>query len=438
MNTALWPATWGYHLHTMLNPVFGTAAVDATRAFFTRYVSGRGPLPAVQVGRQPYGLLVTTAFSRMAWADNDIAAAHRRRCTPCCRPWPATGSSSRPTCRTWARTRTRTSCCSTCSPLHPASVEFHQRYGQSVEDYFNRLNLEGFGTDVITALDTLDVRGRIRTLLTHLGYGPQRPDPDASTRLFTGRQHALRGPIVDDLPLSESRPVHVSSDDGRNYLAWLAHFARADFNAVRREDGFSGGKPTALLYLLLRHAVLTAYDEAALRLSAAAHGADEAQLLAARREQPFVHVSTRTQVSESRYGRLYAPDPAVTGAPDTLIADFIPQVIGQRPATVDLAEQLDAVDLLAQVPTARLERALAEHIDCSTYRLDAWRLGLATERLFTMRYGRDRQRPCHDRAAPRRLRLAGERPPPRRVRAGTALRSARSGLHPAGERPAAA
>ena len=31
MNTALWPATWGYHLGTMLNPIFGTAAIDATR-----------------------------------------------------------------------------------------------------------------------------------------------------------------------------------------------------------------------------------------------------------------------------------------------------------------------------------------------------------------------------------------------------------------------
>ncbi|WP_405889321.1 hypothetical protein OG427_01360 [Streptomyces sp. NBC_00133] len=387
MNTALWPATWGYHLHTMLNPVFGTAAVDATRSFFTRYVSGRGPLATVQVGRQPYGLLVTTAFSRMAWADNDTAAAHRRRMHTVLQTMAGDWQQLAAGVPHLGQDADPHQLLLDLLAAHPASVEFHQRYGQSAEDYFNRLNLEGFGTDVITALNTLNVRGRVRTLLTHLGYDPQRPDPDASTRLFTGRQHALRGPIVDDLPMSESRPVHVSSDDGRNYLAWLAHFARADFNAVRREDGFSGGKPTALLYLLLRHAVLTAYDEAALRLSAAAHGGNETQLLAARREQPFVHISTRTQVSESRYGRLYAPDPAVTGAPDTLIADYIPQVIGQRPATVDLAEQLDAVDLLAQVPTARLERALAEHIDCSTYRLDAWRLGLATERLFTMRYG---------------------------------------------------
>ena len=78
MNAALWPATWGYHLGTMLNPILDTASLDATRAFFLRYVSGRGPLPAIRVGRQPYGVLVTTAFSRLAWPDTHPQAVHRR------------------------------------------------------------------------------------------------------------------------------------------------------------------------------------------------------------------------------------------------------------------------------------------------------------------------------------------------------------------------
>ena len=38
------------------------------------------------------------------------------------------------------------------------------------------------------------------------------------------------------------------------------------------------------------------------------------------------------------------------------------------------------------MPTARLERALAEHLDCCAYRLDAWRLGLANEQLSALRY----------------------------------------------------
>jgi len=387
LNAALWPATWGYHLGTMLNPIFGTAALDATRGFFTRYVSGRGPVPAVRVGRQPYGVLVTTAFSRMAWADADPGAAHRRRLhallTVAAQDWaglaasvPFLGASGDPHALLLG-----------ILGLHATSAEFHQRYAQSMEDYFNRLNLTGNGQSVLDALVQLGIRQQVRELLTRLGYPASAPEPGASTRLFVGRQHPLRGPLVDDRPLSETDPVRVWTSDGRNYLDWLAFNAKSAFDVVRVESGFTGDQPPgAILYLLARHALLNAYAEAALRLAAAAHAMPEADVVRARREAPFVHISQRTQVTESRYGRLYAPDQAVTGDPQKLVADYITQVIGQSPATQDLAEQVDALATLATVPTARLERALVEHLDCCAYRLDAWRLGLANEKLFALRY----------------------------------------------------
>ena len=387
MNVALWPATWGYHLATMLNPIFGTGAVDATRAFFTRYVLGRGPAPAIRVGRQPYGVLVTTAFSRMAWADNDPNAAHRRKLSSVlsvvAQDWdemaadvPFLGANGDPHALLLG-----------ILGLHATSAEFYQRYAQGIEDYFNRLNLIGAGGAAIDALDTLGARQRIRDLLTRLGHPAAGPDPDASTRLFVGRQHPMRGPLVDDRPLSETDLVRVWTDDGRNYLGWLAFNAKNAFDVVRQESGFSANHPPgAILYLLLRHAVLNAYAEAALRLAAAAHGIGETDVVRARREPPFIHISQRTTDTESRYGRLYAPDQAVTGDPQKLVADHITSVIGQSPATKDLAEQVEAIDALSTTPTARLERALVEHLDCCAYRLDAWRLGLANERLFALRY----------------------------------------------------
>ena len=59
MNGALWPATWGYFLETLdqndaaLSPVI----VDDARRFHAENVRGRGPLPALRVGNQPYGVL---------------------------------------------------------------------------------------------------------------------------------------------------------------------------------------------------------------------------------------------------------------------------------------------------------------------------------------------------------------------------------------------
>jgi hypothetical protein len=65
MQIALWPATLGYWLDTLLKGEF--AADDwpgdlttLLRDHFIDHVRGRGPLPALRIGRQPYGILPTT------------------------------------------------------------------------------------------------------------------------------------------------------------------------------------------------------------------------------------------------------------------------------------------------------------------------------------------------------------------------------------------
>lgn len=59
MATALWPATWGYFLQQMLR-----LQVDADpakwRSWMLENLRGGGPLPALRVGKQPYGILPLT------------------------------------------------------------------------------------------------------------------------------------------------------------------------------------------------------------------------------------------------------------------------------------------------------------------------------------------------------------------------------------------
>ena len=71
MNTALWQATWGYFLLQMLG-VGGTNEsplsdddIAWARRHFIDYVRASGPLPAVRVGKQPYGVLPVTSLT--AW-----------------------------------------------------------------------------------------------------------------------------------------------------------------------------------------------------------------------------------------------------------------------------------------------------------------------------------------------------------------------------------
>jgi hypothetical protein len=390
-NTALWPATWGSYLRTMMNPLFGADTVERTRQFFTRYVSGRGPVPAVRIGRQPYGILPVTAFSRLTWPDTGpIPAAHRRALQQVVR-------GALPDWRTAGQKVTRLGADGDphqmlldILALHPTSAEFYQRYALSVEDAYNRENLGGHGPDVLPALERLDMPQPIRALLTRLGH-PGPPDPDLVRRLFAGTQYPMLGPLVDDRPLSETDPIREYTTDHHGYLRWLADHSGANLEKIRLERDFAGDRPpAALLYLLLRHAVLLGWEDAARRLAVAA-GSPQVPGPA---DPLFVHVGDPAAPSESRFRQLYSPDPVVTGNPDTLLVNFIPTVLNTREATAPLAAQQQALTLLADVPTARLERVLAEHLDLATYRLDAWQLGLANERLAELRFGADGSAPA--------------------------------------------
>ncbi|WP_055564263.1 hypothetical protein [Streptomyces atriruber] len=394
-NTALWPVTWGSFLRTALHPVLDAETVRETRDFFLRYVSGRGPVPAVRVGGQPYGILPTTAFSRLTWPESAVHIRGLDRLLgEAAQDWRAASDKvarlGRPP-QPGEDAKDPHQLLLDILALHPTSAEYHQRYAQSVEDIFNRENLGGRGSAVLPALDRLNMPGPLRALLARLGHHNGSPDhdPDLLRKLFTDFQQPLLAPLIDDRPLSETDPVHACTPDGRNYLRWLAQEAAHGLDTVRLELGFTDdAPPSALLYLLLRHAVLVGWADAARNLAVAAGAAAPDELTA---DPPFVHVRIpdpgQTLPSESRFRRLYSPEPAVTGSPDQLLADFIPGVLGSTPATAELAEQITALGILADLPTARLERLLAEHLDLATYRLDAWRTGLATARLEELRFG---------------------------------------------------
>ncbi|WP_405057102.1 hypothetical protein OG474_30745 [Kribbella sp. NBC_01505] len=376
-NTVLWPATWGNFLQTTLYPIVPASVVEDTRDFFQHHVSGRGPIPAFKVGRQPYGILPTTSFKTMTWPAGQASRAKLHSLLEvAAADWQSAaethvshlGSSGDPH-----------QVLLDILALHPTSAEYYQRYAQSVEDIYNRRNLMGGGPLVIQRLaEVLQMPQPILALLTELGYVGSI-DPDLVRRLFLGDQFPLTGALVDDRPLSETDPIK-----GQDYLAWLASKARTDFDSIRREDGLIK-KPAALLYLLARHAVMLGWEEAGRKLSEA-----KGRSPLPTSDPLFIHISQGAGLpSESRLRQLYSPDPDITSDPTKKLVEYIPTVLATSPATVRLREQLEALDVLTGLPTARLGRLVAEHLDTATYRLDSWRLGLVNERLAQMRFGTD-------------------------------------------------
>ncbi len=398
MNTLLWPATGGYTMEEMLGEAFDAPTRRQTYELFREMVVPRGVVPALRIGEQPYGILPATRWSEMTWL------APRRFATT------AIAGSSTYLARLHAlllamdqRWQTLQSGAAHLDRpgdahqvlldvlgLHATSVEYHQRWSDSYDYYVNLFNYQRSADTFQALLDAFHHRSRAWSLLGTLGYGGDEL-PALLERVFRETANLLTGPIIDDVDLSEAEPIRPYTDDGRNYLEWLADAARTSLDTVRNQDGFSDDeRPRALLYQLARHALQLGYWDAGLRLHEEAPDPviDGPTLVALRKEPAFVHVAGGVEVSESKYHHLYQAAPSITGSDDLPLESHIRNVLLVAPQTAALAGQLAALDRLAATPTARLERLLAEHVDALSYRLDAWKQALVNVQLHLMRFGR--------------------------------------------------
>lgn len=399
INAALWPATLGYEFETLLHPIFSEEAIDALRWFFTRFVSGRGWVPAIRIGSQPYGILPTSAIRRWRWMDGRLSLniSGAGGVAP-------PGSVLPPLLRTlqalesdWNALSAGVSSVDKAGDphqllldiigLHPTSVEFYQRFSQSLESVRARLRLFGpLRANTTRVLDVAQWQDDARQLLRQLGYTGST-DPEILKQIFYSAQQPLQGPFIDDRLPSEREEIRAYADNGRNYIRWLIDAARASLDEVRSEKGFTADEPpTALFYLLLRHAVMLGYWDTSVRMNINSGVLDGSARALVRRESPFVHVAAEGATSESRLALLYADEPRITGIPGRLVADHITSVLGSD-VTRYLDEQLAALERVEHVSTAQLERAFVEHLDCASYRLDAWIQGLIQLQLALMRYG---------------------------------------------------
>jgi hypothetical protein len=400
MQGALWPATLGYWMDKLLTPIFGDTAVENTRWFFTSYVSGCGAIPAIRIGEQPYGILPTTAFSRMRWSSErpiEAGVVTPPRMIFLERLWQIL----RKLDADWTALSAQASYVGKAGDahqllldiigLHPSSVEFYSRYAESLSELFNIINLRSLGPDFWNALITLGMEAGATQLLAKLGY-TSGTQPDILQHVFF-TDAAQIGTVIDDVPLSETKQVRAYTDDGRNYIQWLIDAANNSLDAVYQEQGFSANKtPETLLYLYLRQAVMLGYYDSSYFLHQTAAFLTPVELQAMKPEPKFIHVAAGPVPSESRFAALYKTEQRITSSPTMLVSDYITRNLGALVETVALDQQLACLKILSGASTASLERAFAEHIDCCSYRYDAWLLGLVHFRLQAMRYFQDGQK----------------------------------------------
>lgn len=410
MNQALWPATFGYFMETMMQPLFSDTTIKQTKSFFTNYVSGRGALPAMRIGDQPYGILPTTAFSKIKWFDREVQNNDEQFANEVpffgklynfLRKLQKDWESLVPRVAHVGKTGDAHKILLEILGLHSGSVAFHQRYAKSYFHLYNWLLLSGYGGNFGAINFSPIFSGNILAGTFKLEGTRLLPNVDELKKpsdgvaveilekFFHARANELKGALIDDVPLSETKPIRAYTDDDKNYLEWLIDAAKTSHGKLQRQAGFTDNqRPTALLYIMLQHALHLSFLDASLDLHQQSDLLSATQVKSAKLDAKTIGIKAHEEILvESKLAYLDKKEFSLTNE-DISIGDYIAQSLGNNriaPSLSPVWEQLQAIQQLAQIPTARLERAFVEHLDCCSYRLDAWLMGLVNYRLSQLR-----------------------------------------------------
>ena len=396
MNRALYAGTLGYYFDQMLNEVIDDSAVGALRSHFTSMITGRGPIAAFRVGNQPYGVLPTSSLA--LWQPHGrrvdgprgvvIADPFESGFVRILRAFDTAWSSKLPDVAQLGGASASSGAANLLKVLglQPTSAEFYQRVGYSY-DYLR--NLESFTSGGADATDVMKmfIEGMgARTLLRSLGYTTQRADGTSKPlpsllQLIWRHYQTMLDPkqLIDGQPLSETVTIKPYGTAGTNYIDWL--LANASDGAALEAQNFGGAaRPGALLYMML-HFALVMEGGRAIHQFLGAYEIESQELVRSRKFLNFSGTSPSVwEVFRAPANKIVA---AANSTQPLLTLMHAPQVATSAGAGVK--EQKAALTTLRTLPTARLERALVEHLDTLSYRLDAWETSLFARRLQQQR-----------------------------------------------------
>ncbi len=383
---ALWPATGGYYLTEMLDPV---AEDPATNAALRRHVvadlRASGPVPTLRVGAQPYGVLPVTDRARYAPSGRTRAEADVRRVGEAVRRLAEPLVAQVPRL---AQVRGRGDVDDVLLALLARtpvawSLTFRQLVGpvqrRAMSVYWDKI--AAFQRD-ITATLLAELGCYTMTLLSELTHDAHDHPLDVPLVLRAEGQGwgtGYLGEIRELVTRSDGRLILDGRQDATALLEALLACA-----AVRDLDAAGKGMTTkvqAILSLSPEFTSMLARSSERVPYSLRVESAVAAPAGAAGGAVPVPQ--TPAELSRTVL-------PALTGA--STLAQAVSQRLASTPDLWLLADQPDdplaqlaafttAVEELAGAPADQLEWAFRGTLDLYSTRLDAWITSLATARL---------------------------------------------------------
>lgn len=359
MNRALWPSTWGYYLEQMIGlglvngdqpGVFPENQIDVNvewaRQHFVDHVRAGGPLPAIRVGKQPYGVLPVTALDLWGGTPEDGKQASNDA---------AVVSLLRRLQDYWSdESRTATRMGNHADP----DIDFSEVFAMDglSADYSIRNIFGLFYTQELFEFlrtPTPDAWNRVQRsqAISALGLiaGLRGVTPRAALTVCDPARSTLKLPLVQASP---------TADFTFNYIDQLLKAPTLD--SVLQHESIPA--PFSLLYLLLRHSMMVEYANAAAR---------------ALGREPHL----RAEPEHVRFSQLPMETPL-----DRIIAAALHT--GQaftQPVDRHVQDFRKSLEALTMLKTHKLSMLMRGTLDVTSHRLDAWVTSFATKRLKTMR-----------------------------------------------------
>ena len=405
LNQALWPATLGYYLDHFLAPAVDAQDIAHIRQFFQNQVLGSGSLPTFRVGNQPYGLLISSAFSRWQLESNSSPAANRFF------------EVLKKLDTMWAG------------------------FSQSVLKLSNLSNndrdkwLESFKNLLAQQAHSVEFAHRYvvgKYLLRNVSNAI--PDPKSATPLMVGQSPLS----INSTPEALKQTMEQASNWGRPFnkipAIFSKFFADTDVDLIKWKNGTrvfadidlfplqtllqksvdelwdtpsisNTNGMGKLLYFLSRQALLRAYIEAAMNKARQDKPQETSPLAQLDFEMEYLIArddpNALFDLSTEHLARLANEAPRHTFktlknkkayldriSNGKKVSAIIAEELKKSPPGFDLnalSDSLKAFNLLKDLPHQHLEKLLVDHLDVCNYRLDAWMLGLASERLGKLR-----------------------------------------------------
>ena len=384
MNRALWAATFGYWLPQLLGvkerreTTLTPADFAWARGHFAEHVRAAGPIPALRIGKQPYGVLPATSLSLWkpgAGQEARLAreAALRGILLKLRELWrrnlaqvPRVGRTASPTTDGSGGPAIDLA---DILAMDAVSSSYAIRHVMGPEYVFNVWSIL---FPVPTGTWFSKQMELTRAVINELGLGAWFPL--VARWLFSGYYKTLTGPTIQTTATSEMAPLEP------DYIGLLLNAPSVD--AIRQE-AFPDPKPRALMYALLRHSMLKEYWNAAADLTVPEGSPGYGWRMT--RELDVVTPGGQIPTVWELLGR---PITGVTTEPAGIFLHALRPGAGDPAVEARVAPLLEFRESLAHLRTlraGRLQRAFAGTLDLCSHRLDAWITSIATRRLAEMR-----------------------------------------------------